>query len=191
MAENKSYGDFEAPRDAFWLFAYGALMWEPNFPFIEQHRAVLDGYHRALCVYSWVYRGTKETPGLVFGLEEGGKVEGIAFHIDAEHAEDVFAQVYEREMVTAVYRPVWAPCEITDGSSETVNAHVNSLAFVAEHSNRQYAGKRSEAETVKFVHQGHGKAGPCTDYVMNTVHRLRDLGIRDEALERIVSNLAN
>lgn len=190
MITQQSYGDFDAPNSAFWLFAYGSLMWEPNFPFTQQRRAVLDGYHRALCVYSWVYRGTEETPGLVFGLEQGGKVEGIAFHIAAEHAEDVFAQVYEREMVTAVYRPVWAPCEMTDGGSETVSAHVNSLTFVAEHNNRQYAGERSEAETIELVSQGLGKAGLCTDYVMNTVHRLRDLGIQDQALERIASRLA-
>lgn len=185
MTPARPYGDFDAPPSAFWLFAYGSLMWEPNFPFTEQRRAILDGYHRALCVYSWVYRGTEETPGLVFGLEEDGQVEGIAFHIAAEHAEDVFAQVFEREMVTAVYKPVWAPCKLTDGQTDTVDA----LAFVAEHSNQQYAGQRSEAETIKLVRQGLGKAGPCTEYVMNTIEHLRDLGIRDEALERVVSKL--
>jgi len=185
MTSQQSYGDFHAPHSAFWLFAYGSLMWEPNFPFTEQRRAILDGYHRALCVYSWIYRGTEETPGLVFGLEQGGQVEGIAFHIAAEHAEGVFAKVYEREMITAVYSPVWAPCSLTDGQTENVHA----LAFVADHSNCQYAGERSEAETLEFVRQGHGKAGLCIEYVKNTVEHLRDLGICDEALERIVSKL--
>ena len=185
MTVQHFYGDFDAPHSAFWLFAYGSLMWEPSFPFADQRCAILDGYHRALCVYSWVYRGTEETLGLVFGLEHGGTVEGIAFQIATEHAEDVFAQVYEREMVTAVYTPVWAPCSLTDHQTKTVTA----LAFVAESSNEQYAGERSEAETLELVRQGHGKAGPCTEYVMNTVNHLRDLGIRDAALERIVSKL--
>lgn len=185
MTSQNPYGDFDAPRDAFWLFAYGSLMWEPNFPFVEQRRTILRGYHRALCVYSWVYRGTEEHPGLVFGLEHGGHVEGIAFHIASEHATSVFAQVYEREMVTAVYTPVWASCDFSDGTEETVSA----LAFVANHSNEQYAGKRSETETIKFVRQGHGKAGPCTEYVMNTFDHLRELDIRDEALERVALKL--
>lgn len=185
MASENPYGDFDALQGAFWLFAYGSLMWEPNFPFAEQRRSILHGYHRALCVYSWVYRGTEETPGLVFGLEEGGAVEGIAFHIASEHAEDVFAQVYEREMVTAVYTPVWASCDCTEGTEDNLNA----LAFVANHSNEQYAGERSETETVKLVRQGHGKAGPCTEYVMNTVNHLRELSIHDEALERIANQL--
>jgi cation transport protein ChaC len=185
MTSQYPYGDFDAPRDAFWLFAYGSLMWEPNFPFVEQRRSILHGYHRALCVYSWVYRGTEEMPGLVFGLEEGGAVEGIAFHIASEHATDVFAQVYEREMVTAVYTPVWASCDCTDDTE----ANINALAFVANHRNEQYAGKRSEIETVELVRQGVGKAGPCTDYVMNTVNHLRELDIHDEALERVVQKL--
>lgn len=185
MTDQGTYGGFDAPHDAFWLFAYGSLMWEPNFPFTEQRRALLRGYHRALCVYSWVYRGTEAAPGLVFGLEQGGTVEGIAFHISSENAEAVFAQVYEREMVTAVYTPVWAPCDMTDGARETVNA----LAFVADHDNEQYAGERSEPETVDLVLQGHGKAGACTDYVTNTVDHLRELGIHDDALERIMARL--
>jgi cation transport protein ChaC len=185
MTSQNPYGGFDAPRDAFWLFAYGSLMWEPNFPFVEQRRTILHGYHRALCVYSWVYRGTEETPGLVFGLEEGGTVEGIAFHIASEQSANVFAQVYEREMVTAVYSPVWASCNCTDGTKDNITA----LAFVANHSNEQYAGERSESETVELIRQGHGKAGPCTEYVMNTVNHLRELDIHDDALERITLKL--
>jgi cation transport protein ChaC len=185
ITSKNRYGDFDAPQGAFWLFAYGSLMWEPNFPFVEQRRTILHGYHRALCVYSWVYRGTEETPGLVFGLEEGGTVEGIAFHIASDHAADVFAKVYEREMVTAVYTPVWASCDCTDVTEANIKAH----AFVANHSNAQYAGKRSEAETVELIRQGHGKAGPCTEYVMNTVNHLRELGITDNALESLIKKI--
>lgn len=185
VTSQNPYGDFDAPQGAFWLFAYGSLMWEPNFPFVEQRHTILHGYHRALCVYSWVYRGTEETPGLVFGLEEGGAVEGIAFYIASEHAVDVFAQVYEREMITAVYTPVWASCDFSDGTEETVSA----LAFVANHGNEQYAGNRSEDEIVELVRQGHGKAGLCCEYVMNTVNHLRELDIRDEVLERVALKL--
>ena len=61
-----------------WVFAYGSLMWEPNFPCAEVRPALLRGYHRALCILSIRNRGTEERPGLVLGLNRGGSCAGRA-----------------------------------------------------------------------------------------------------------------
>ena len=45
-----------------WVFGYGSLIWRPDFPFLERRIARLNGAHRALCVYSFVHRGTPEKP---------------------------------------------------------------------------------------------------------------------------------
>ena len=176
---------FTPPSGAFWVFAYGSLMWKPDFPFSKQHHATLYGYHRALCVYSWVYRGTEAKPGLVFGLDHGGAVQGIAFRIAAKNATGVFTKIFEREMISDVYVPRWARCRLIGAESDPVPA----LAFVANRSNKQYAGRLSEAETLRLIRAGHGSAGPCTEYVTNTACHLRDIGIRDHTLEKLARHL--
>jgi cation transport protein ChaC len=176
---------FTPPTGAFWVLGYGSLMWHADFPFAEKRHATLYGYHRALCVYSWVYRGTEDDPGLVFGLDRGGCVSGYAYRIAADDAQAVYQLLHEREMVTDVYCPRWLRLRLTDGRPETVRG----LAFVANEANPQYCGKLDMTATERLVRAGHGCRGPCTEYVLNTADHLAECGIRDKALERLAKRL--
>ena len=51
------------PGKDFFVFAYGSLMWRPDFPFVEILPATLYGYHRAFCITSTHYRGNTDRPG--------------------------------------------------------------------------------------------------------------------------------
>lgn len=163
-----------------WVFAYASLMWRPEFPHTEVRDALLRGYSRRLCIYSHQYRGTPESPGLVFGLDRGGSCKGRVLKVASRDVDEVVAYLYEREMINKVYHPRMVITEV-DGQ------HVRSLAFIADRGHRQYAGKLEIREAVRLIRQGHGKGGPCMEYLLNTAEHLREIGIHDSHLEHLLS----
>jgi cation transport protein ChaC len=163
----------------FWVFGYGSLMWHPGFPHLEVRPARLRGLHRSFCVYSHRYRGTPEAPGLVLGLDRGGSCHGMVFRVPAGEGEEVLDYLYEREMVTGVYNPAWR-------RAETPGGPVSAITFVVDRAHKQYAGRGDHDAVVALILQGCGKRGPCLEYLQNTVHHLRALGLKDRALERLL-----
>src|ERR1700757_5129003 len=103
---SSNLSETQPSRDDLWVFGYGSLIWRPGFEFIERVPARLIGEHRALCVYSFVHRGTPEKPGLVLGLDRGGACRGVAFRVAAEKRAATVAYLRAREQVTSVYREV-------------------------------------------------------------------------------------
>ena len=75
------------PGGLVWYFGYGSLMWNPGFHHEAFEPAVLEGWSRALCIYSTHYRGTAARPGLVLGLRPGGRCMGRAIGVAPEREE--------------------------------------------------------------------------------------------------------
>lgn len=172
------------PDGDLWVFGYGSLMWRPGFAHEEVRGARLYGYHRALCIWSWVHRGTPEQPGLVFGLDAGGSCIGRAFRVAASERDAVLAYLYEREMVTAVYHPVIHRLHLDD------RRVVPGLCFLVDRHHAQYAG-RLDVETAAMVVAGaSGRSGPNGDYLASTVEHLEQLGIHEPQLTRIRQRVA-
>lgn len=161
-----------------WVFGYGSLMWQPQFPFEERGLATVHGYHRCFCVYSHIWRGTREQPGLVLGLDNGGSCRGVAYRVSAERAATTVEYLIRREMVTRVYIPRWVTARI---GGRAVRAHT----YTAAHNHVQYAGKLADETALQHILQGHGRGGANTEYLQNTVGHLDELGIVDRPLSRL------
>jgi glutathione-specific gamma-glutamylcyclotransferase len=175
----------ELSKGDLWVFGYGSLMWRPGFEFIEQVPARLIGEHRALCVYSFVHRGTPEKPGLVLGLDRGGACRGVAFRVAEKHRATTVAYLREREQVTSVYREVMRSVWLENEPRQRVSA----LAYVVDRGHVQYAGRLSLAEQLRHVQQGHGQSGANREYVTATVKAIEAEGVRDSQLHQLASML--
>ena len=160
-------------------------MWRPGFDFLERRNARLVGAHRALCVYSFVHRGTPEKPGLVLGLDRGGNCRGIAYRVAAAKRTATIDYLRAREQVTKVYREAWRAVWLDDDPQQSVHA----LCYVVDRGHRQYAGRLPLAQQLHYVRQGHGRSGACRDYVLAAVKELEAHGYRDDALRRLAERL--
>ena len=174
----------EPATGELWVFGYGSLMWRPGFEFVERVPARLIGEHRALCVYSFVHRGTPEKPGLVLGLDRGGACRGVAFTVDGKRRAAAVNYLREREQVTSVYREVRRSVWL-----ENEPRRVSALTYVVDRGHVQYAGRLSLAEQLRHVQQGHGQSGNNRDYVLSTVGAIEAAGFRDLPLHRLAQML--
>jgi cation transport protein ChaC len=173
----------EAQQD-LWVFGYGSLMWRPGFGYVERQLAWLRGYHRALCIYSHVHRGTPERPGLVLGLDRGGSCRGVAFRVEAAKADATTAYLRAREQVTSVYVERRVRLRLDDGRE------VEALTYVVDRGHVQYAGKLPLDKILEYVRSGVGQSGENPAYVLNTHRHLAELSLRDDVLARLVDALA-
>jgi len=169
----------------FWVFGYGSLMWRPGFAHVETMRARLHGYRRSLCIYSHVHRGTPDHPGLVLGLDAGGSCLGIAFRVPGDMTDEVMVYLREREMSNQVYHEKWLRLRLADGRD------VQAVTYVADRRHIQYAGSLKAEDAAAIVASAQGDSGANVDYVSNTLEHLRNMRVRDHALEHVNDLICN
>ncbi|MCB5364528.1 gamma-glutamylcyclotransferase [Pusillimonas sp. CC-YST705] len=170
------------PGSDIWVFGYGSLIWRPEFDYEEKREALLRGYHRSLCLWSRINRGTPERPGLVLGLDAGGACKGVAYRVAGKEVPETMDALWRREMASGAYLPRWLNCATQKG-------RVQALVFVMDRSKPAYAQGLTAQQQAHIVLDAHGKYGPCTEYVLETVHALRAAGICDQKLESVVGAL--
>jgi cation transport protein ChaC len=181
----------------FWIFAYGSLMWNPGFAFLESHPALVRGYHRAFCVESTHYRGTRERPGLVLGLDRGGACRGRAYKVCRTQGKTVADYLHEREMLSGIYEPRWlkvallptagSPMEVPPprDSPRSPARVIKAVAYVVDRRHESYRRLPPERMVVQIL-QGSGTTGTNVAYLENTVRHLDELGVADGPLHDLL-----
>ena len=170
-----------AGRD-LWVFAYGALMWDPGIHAVEIRRATLAGWHRRFCLAVEFFRGTPEQPWLCAGLDAGGDCEGLAFRIPGEAVERETDILWMREMVFPGYQPTILPVDTPQGA-------IDALAFVADRHCHRYVNL-DDTETVRIIATAKGFIGPNRAYFDGLASKLQELGIADPYFDRLAVLLA-
>jgi glutathione-specific gamma-glutamylcyclotransferase len=166
-----------------WVFAYGSLMWRPGFAYEEARRALLTGYRRCFCLYSVHHRGTPQRLGMVLGLDRGGTCEGVAYRIAAANVPAIRAYLRAREIVNGVYREAVLTIEL----DAEPPLEVPALTFIVERAHPNYAERLPLAKQARLIRGARGLSGANVDYLVSTVRHLRELGIRERELERLVT----
>ena len=169
----------QAPQPGrIWVFAFGSLIWNPAFHFVERRTARIHGFHRQFCLWARAGRGSPERPGLMLSLESGGSCAGVAYRLAPEAAATELDVLWRREKFTMAYRPVWTTARTPEGPEAVI-------VFSANRSHERYIPGLEEREVARLLATGAGPMGRCCDYLFDTVAHLRQLGIRDRRLEAL------
>ena len=192
--EEHTDADFSAMADAvlalyrpdhLWVFAYGSLIWNPEFAFAEQRRARAHGWHRRFCLTLTRWRGTRELPALMLALDRGGTCVGIAYRLADEDMHEQIVRLLRREIDANPPTNVPRWIDVVAG-----NEKVKALAFVALPTGKAYAGRRSLAEVAHVLARAAGHWGSSAQYAFRTIAMLEEHGIRDRNLWRIQKLMA-
>lgn len=175
----------EAGGELIWVFAYGSLIWNPEFEAAGRQRATAYGWHRSFSLKIERWRATSAQPGLMLALERGGQCDGVVFLLSEERRRQDLRALIAREIR---YREVmdmvrWLPVKTPNGMRK-------ALTFWA-------GGKRAGLtklvpldEAASLIAGACGEGGSCAQYLRNTIVDLQAEGIRDRNLWRLQALVA-
>jgi cation transport protein ChaC len=168
-----------------WVFGYGSLIWNPEFPVAETRIARLPGWHRSFCMRSIHHRGTEAEPGLVLALDRalGAHCDGVAFRVESGAEAETLAGLRERELISAAYLEERLWVDLRDGG------RVEALAYVIDPDHVQYCGGLALPEQAAILARAVGGRGRNSDYLYNTAEHLATLGIEDADLAWLASRV--
>ena len=170
--------------ETMWVFGYGSLIWNPDFPVAERRIARANGWHRSFCMHSIHHRGTEADPGLVLALDraEGAHCDGVAFAVAPGAEDETLAALRARELISSAYLETMI-------ALRTAGGEVQALAYVIDPDHVQYCGGMSLEEQAGIIAHASGGRGTNRDYLWSTTAHLAELGIADPDLDWLSSRV--
>ncbi|AJD44224.1 cation transporter ChaC-like protein (plasmid) [Rhizobium gallicum bv. gallicum R602sp] len=167
----------ESKQQPLWIFAYGSLIWKPDFDAVESRRAIAQGWHRSFCLRLNRWRGTPEQPGLMMALDRGGSCAGMAYRLPDNDRLGQIRRLLRREIGSreGVKAIRWITVETDQG-------YVRALVFWAGPKGEHVSLKLPLATVARVLARACGHIGSCAEYLYLTVLHLEQYGIRDRNL---------
>lgn len=163
-----------------WLFAYGSLIWKPDFDHVEHRLGRTYGWRRSFCLDLKRWRGTPEQPGLMLALEHGGCCQGVLYRLPdgRDHAQMVRLLKRETSYRENLGTVRWINVQTDVGK-------VTALTFWVVPRSLEYYIDLPIGEQAHRIARAAGHVGSCADYLHKTVVKLDELGIHDSYLWRL------
>lgn len=190
-----------AQKDAFWVFGYGSLCWNPGFQYKQCVTGYVKGFSRRFWQGNTTHRGTDSKPGRVATLVEDkeGITWGKAFLVAAE---DTAALPYldTRECTLGGYRIYTVNFhprpDCFSSSPSSLQEKKNAVLYIAVPENKHWLGAAPLPDIAKQILECHGPSGSNVEYLLRLAEFMRDevpeaLDEHLFSLERLVRKFAS
>jgi glutathione-specific gamma-glutamylcyclotransferase len=170
----------------FWVFAYGSLVWRPDFEHIEHRTCRAFGWRRSFCLDIVRWRATPQQPGLMMCMDYGGSCHGVAFRLPDGNDREQMLRLLRREASYKEDLPSFRWIDVHDGKQK-----FRALTFWAAPRSPGYYINLPIEEQAQRLARAAGHLGTSAEYLHNTIVKLEEFGIHDSYLWRLQKLVAD
>ena len=183
-----------ATQPSLYIFAYGSLIFRPDFDYAERVAVCVRGFRRRFGLWSPFYRGSMERPGLVLGLDCGGCCLGVAYKLlrssSGGEPYKTLQKLWRREMFTEAYKPRLLRAYYKSGNDKSGKILSPCLGFVLDRASSQYAGDVDERTRLHAISVARGTRGSNRDYLLETQQGLSKESMHCSHIDSLAKKLA-
>ncbi len=164
----------------FWIFAYGSLIWRPDFEHVEHRTCKAFGWRRSFCLDIVRWRATPQQPGLMMCMDYGGCCHGVAFRLADGKDHEQMLRLLRREASYKEDLSSFRWIDVHDGKQK-----FRALTFWAAPRSPGYYVNLPIEEQAQRLARAAGHLGTSAEYLHNTIVKLEEFGIHDSYLWRL------
>lgn len=161
-----------------WVFAYGSLIWRPDFDHVESTPGRVYGWRRKYCLRDVRWRGSAEHPGFMLALDRGGSCNGVVYRLPEGDRHAQMLRLLFREVAYEGDFDCMRILDVKAADGRVVRAFTS---WIMPRSDPDYL-LLPVAEQARLLARAVGFLGSAAEYLHNTVSHLSAAGIDDPYL---------